>query len=139
MKEELGGRIPINDRNVFGWEWHGHRLIGAVHVDGMLLAVSSLEVRGEFMQQIRAVFQVTGDEEEAAELCGLEITRDWGARTTTPKQTAFARQMIDTCDEWECNQEETPFKMGAPPLEPNRGGAPDVEIFDYMMLLRDLA
>ena len=65
--------ILINDRNVFEWEWHGHRLVGAVHADDMLLAVSSLEIQDELMRRIRAVFEVTGWEEEAAEFFGLEI------------------------------------------------------------------
>ena len=76
MTEELGARVLINDRNIFEWEWHGHRRINAVHVDVMLFAVSSLEIRDEFMRRIRARFEVTGGEEEATEFCGLEITRD---------------------------------------------------------------
>ena len=87
MTEELGARILINDRNVFEWEWHGHRLDGAVNADDMLLAVSSLEIRGKFMRRIRAVF---------------EVTRDWDARTVSLKQMAFARQMMDTYDVWDC-------------------------------------
>ena len=77
MTEELGARIFINDRDVFEWEWHGHRLVGAVHVGVMLFAVSSLEIRDEFMRWIRAVFEATGGEEEATEFCRLGITRDW--------------------------------------------------------------
>ena len=109
MTEELGARILINDRDVFECEWHGHRLVGAVHAGEMLLAVSSLEIRGEFLRRIRAAFEVTGGEEEATEFCGLEITRDWDARTVSLKQTAFARQMMDTYDVWDYNPEETPF------------------------------
>ena len=130
MTEELGARILINDRNVSEWEWHGHRRINAVHVDVMLFAVSSLEIRDEFMRRIRARFEVTGGEEEATEFCGLEFTRDWDARTVSLKQTAFARQIIDTYDVWDCNPEETPFKVGAPSLDPQHGGASDVETFD---------
>ena len=59
---ELGARILIIDRNVFEWEWHGHRLIGAVRVrvDNMLFAVSSMEIRDEFMRWIRSRSEVTG-------------------------------------------------------------------------------
>lgn len=46
---------------------------------------------------------------------------------------------MDTCDVCDCNPEETPFKVGAPPLEPHRGTASDVENFDYLMFLGDLA
>ena len=105
----------------------------------MLLAVSSLEIRDEFMRRIRARFEVTGGEEEATEFCGLEITRDWDAHTVPLKQTAFARQMMDKYDVWDCNPEETPFKVGALPLDPHHGDASDVETFDYMVLLGDLA
>ena len=45
MTEKLGARLLVNDRNVFEWEWQWNRLIGAVRVDGMLFAVSSLEIR----------------------------------------------------------------------------------------------
>ena len=139
MTEELGARLLINDRNVFEWEWQGHRMYGAVHVDDMLFAVSSLEIRDEFMRRIRARFEVTGGEDEATEFCGMEITRDWDARTISLKQTAFARQMMDTYGVWDCNPEETPFKVGAPPLDPHQGDVSDVETFDYMMFLGDLA
>ena len=123
MTEELGARTPIKDRNVFEWKWHGHRRFGAVHVVAMLFAVSSLEIREEFMRRIRAVFEVTGSEEEATEFCGLEITLDWDARTVSLKQTASARQVMDTYGVWDCNPGETPFKVGAPPLEPHDGEA----------------
>ena len=69
----------------------------------------------------------------------MEITRDWDARTISLKQTAFARQMMDTYGVWDCNPEETPFKVGAPPLDPHQGDVSDVETFDYMMFLGDLA
>ena len=82
------------------------------------------------MRRIRAVFEVAGGAEEATEFCGLEITRDWDARTVPLKQTAFARQMMDTCDMWDCNPEETPFKVGAPPLDPHHGDESDVETSD---------
>ena len=82
----------------------------------MLLAVSSVEIRDGFMRRIRARFEVTGGEEEATEFCGLEITRDWDARTVSLKQIAFARQMKDTYDVWDCNPEKTSFKVGAPLL-----------------------
>ena len=87
------------------------------------------------MRRIRAVFEVTGGEEEATEFCGLEVTRDWDALTVSLKQTAFVRQMMDTCDVWYCNPKGTPIKVGTPPLEPHRGGAFEVETFDNMMFL----
>ena len=102
MTEELGARILIVDRNVYEWEWHGNRLIGAARVDDMLFAVSSLGIRGASMRRIRARFEATGGEEEATEFCGLEINRDWDARTVSLKQMALARQMMDTYDVWDC-------------------------------------
>ena len=51
----------------------------------MLFAVSSLEIRDEIMRRTRARFEVTGGEDEATEFCGLEITRDWDARTVPLK------------------------------------------------------
>ena len=91
------------------------------------------------MRRIRARFEVTGGGDEATEFCGLEITRDWDARTVLLNQTDFARQMMHTYGVWDCNPEETPFKVGTPPLEPHRGGVSDVETFDCMMFLGDSA
>mmetsp|Transcript_55947 Transcript_55947/g.127146 ORF Transcript_55947/g.127146 Transcript_55947/m.127146 type:complete len:98 (+) Transcript_55947:544-837(+) len=90
----------------------------------MLVAVSSLEIRDEFMRRLRAVFEVTGGEEEATGFCGLEITRDWDAHTVSLKQTTFARTMKGTYGVWECNPEATPFKVGAPPLDHARVTCP---------------
>ena len=85
------------------------------------------------------VFQVTGGEEQATEFCGLGVTRDWDARTVSLKQAAFVRQVMDTCDVWDCTPEETPFKVGAPPLDPRDGDASEVEAFDCIVFLGDLA
>ena len=43
------------------------------------------------MKRLKADFRVAGGEEEATEFCGLEIGRDWDARTITLKQEAYAR------------------------------------------------
>ena len=70
-------------------------MIGGIHVDDVLFAVSSLEIRDEFMRRLKAEFQVTGGEAEAAEFCGLVIVRDWDNHTITLKQEAFARRLMD--------------------------------------------
>ena len=136
---KLGAKILINDRNVFEWEWRGHRLFGAVHVDDMLFAVSSLEIRDEFMRRLRAEFEVTGGEEEATDFCGLEITRNWDAHTVSLKQTAFARKMMETYGMLDTNPEPTPLRVGAPKLEPWAGETTEIETFDYLMFVGDLA
>ena len=136
---KLGARILVNDRNVFEWEWQGQRLFGAVHVDDMLFAVSSLEIRDEFMRRLRDEFEVTGGEEEATDFCGLEITRDWDNHTVSLKQTAFARKMMASYGMLHTNPELTPLRVGAPKLEPWEGEATEVETFDYMMFVGDLA
>ena len=38
-----------------------------------LFAVTSLEIRGDFMKRLKAEFRVSGGEEEATEFCCLEI------------------------------------------------------------------
>ena len=43
--DKLGAKLFIHDRNAFGWEWHGHRLIGGIHVGDAFFAVTSLEIR----------------------------------------------------------------------------------------------
>ena len=67
LLERLGAKLFVHDRNAFEWEWQGHRMIGGIHVDDVLFAVSSLEIRDEFMRRLKAEFQVTGGEAEAAE------------------------------------------------------------------------
>jgi len=96
--EKLGAKLFIHDRNAFEWEWHGHRLIGGIHVDDVLFAVTSLEIRHEFMKRLKTEFRVTGGDEEATKFCGLETERDWNARTITLKQEAFARRLMGKCD-----------------------------------------
>ena len=91
------------------------------------------------MRRIRAVFEVTGSGEEATEFCGLKITREWDARTASLKQTAFARQMMDTCDVWDFNPKGTPLSIGAPPLGPHGGDTFEVGTCDCMTFLGDLA
>ena len=75
--EKLGAKLFIHDHNAFKWEWHGNRLTEGIHVDDALFAVTSLEIRDEFMKRLKAEFLVTGGEEGATEFCGLEIERDW--------------------------------------------------------------
>jgi hypothetical protein len=137
--EKLGATLFVNDRNVFEWKWRGHRLVGAIHVDDVLFAVTSLEIRDEFMRRLRSEFRVTGGEEEATEFCGLEIVRDWAAHTVTLKQEAFARKMMDKYGMWESRHETTPFKVSTSKLEPYEGEPTDEDSFDYSMALGDLA
>ena len=68
---------------------------GGGHVDDALFAVASLEISDEFMKRPKAGLRVTGGEEAATEFYGLEIERDWDAYTTTLKQEAFARRLMD--------------------------------------------
>ena len=42
--EKLGAKLFIHDRDAFEWEWQGYRLIGCIHVDGILFVMSSLEI-----------------------------------------------------------------------------------------------
>ena len=86
--------------------------MGACHVDDILFCVSSLAIRDEFMRRLKATFRVTGGEEEATEFCGLQIVRDWKARTITLTQEAFARKMLAKYDV-SGRAEATPLKIQA--------------------------
>ena len=81
LTDELGARLFTHDRNVFEWDWEGETLHGAIHVDDILLSVSSLTIRDEFMRRLKAKYRVTGGEEEATEFCGIQIVRDWAKHT----------------------------------------------------------
>jgi hypothetical protein len=100
--DKIGATLFVHDRNAFEWEWNGHRLIGCIHVDDVLFAVSSLDIRNiirdEFMRRLRAEFLVTGGDDEATTFCGLEIERNWDDHTVTLTQKAFARKLMDKYD-----------------------------------------
>ena len=136
--DKLGAKLFIHDRDAFEWEWQGHRLIGCIHVDDILFAVSSLEIRDEFMRRLKAEFLVTGGEDEATNFCGLEISRDWANHTITLKQEAFARKLMDKYSMWESRHEPTPFRLKQK-LVPFEGESDEEETFDYAMCLGDLA
>jgi hypothetical protein len=139
LLERLGAKLFVHDRDAFEWEWQGHRLIGGIHVDDVLFAVSSLEIRDEFMRRLKAEFEVTGGEAEAAEFCGLEIVRDWDNHTITLKQEAFARRLMDKYGVWDSRPESTPYRLRRPKLEPSLTPPDEAMTFDYAMCLGDLA
>ena len=105
----------------------------------MLFAVSSLEIRDEFMRRLKAEFEVTGGEAEATEFCGLEIVRDWDNHTITLKQEAFARRLMDKYGVWDSRPESTPYRLRRPKLEPSLTPPDEAMTFDYAMCLGDLA
>ena len=79
-----------------------------------------------------------GGEEEATEFCGLQIVRDWNARTITLTQEAFARKMLAKYDV-SGRAEATPLKVSKSKLEPYTGEPCEETSFDYSMALGDLA
>ena len=91
------------------------------------------------MKRLKAVFRVTGGDEEATEFCGLEIERDWNAHTITLKQGAFARQLMDKCDMWGALLEPTLFRVVGDKLQPSDGAEDTGASFDYAMCLAVLA
>ena len=90
------------------------------------------------MRRLKATFRVTGGEEEATEFCGLQIVRDWEARTITLSQEAFARKMMAKYDV-SGRAEATPLKVSKSKLEPYTGEPCEETSFDYSMALGDLA
>ena len=90
------------------------------------------------MRRLKATFRVTGGEEEATEFCGLQIVRDWNARTITLTQEAFARKMLAKYGV-SGRAEATPLKVSKSKLEPYTGEPCEETSFDYSMALGDLA
>ena len=86
LMENMDVRFYIHDRCVFEWEWSGHALRGEVHVDDILFAVSDDPIRAEFVRKLKSRFKITGGVLEATEFCGIEIRRDWNAKTITLHQ-----------------------------------------------------
>jgi len=144
-------RLFINDRNLFEWKWQGHKLYAAAHVDDLLFAASSPEIRIEFVRRLRQRFRMTGGEEEASEFCGIEIRRDWEKQTVTLHQEKFARQMMEKYAVMDAHDKKTPFKVsdkkmepwdgmdGEPKLEAWDGEPTEIDVFDYMGFLGELS
>jgi hypothetical protein len=138
--DELGATVLITDRNCFNWEWRGEKLQGAIHVDDILFSVSNSLIRDEFMRRLKERFRVTGGEEEVTDFCGLQIRRDYAARTVTLHQERYAHQMMVSYDMEKEKAVPTPFMVGATPLQPYEGAPLDeIETFDYSQFLGDLA
>ena len=137
--EKIGATLFVHDRNAFEWEWNGHRLIGCIHVDDVLFAVSSLDIRDEFMRRLRSEFLVTGGDEEATTFCGLEIERNWDKRTVTLTQNTFARKLMDKYEMWDSQPECTPARVGGAKLVPATEKQSEEDTFDYAICLGDLA
>ena len=96
--DDLGATVHINDRNCYDWEWQGHTLQGCIHVDDLLYAVSNVLIRDEFMRRLKVRFRVTGGEEEVTDFCGLQIRRDYVAKTVTLHQERYAHRMMVSYD-----------------------------------------
>ena len=140
LVDDLGARVLTADRNCFKWEWQGHKLHGAIHVDDILFAVSSSLIRDEFMRRLKERFRVTGGEDEVTDFCGLQIRRDYEAKTVTLHQERYARQMMQSYGMEMAKTEKTPFMVSAAVLHPYDGIPLDeVETFDYSQFLGDLA
>jgi hypothetical protein len=138
--DDLGATVLLADRNCFKWKWQGCILQGAIHVDDILFAVSSSLIRDEFMRRLKERFRVTGGEEEVTDFCGLQIRRDYAAKTVALHQERYAHQMMLSYSMEAEKAEETPFKVGAATLLPYEGPPLDeVEAFDYSQFLGDLA
>ena len=90
-------RATVSDRCVFRWEWKGHCLNAAVHVDDIISTPSSPEIREEFGRRLRAYFgddKVTGGE-PADYVLGMRIDRDRAKKTLTISQGGFVRKLLE--------------------------------------------
>ena len=138
MQDEMGVRFYINERCAFEWEWERQTLRGVLHVDDLLFAVSKDAIRAEFRRRLLARFKITGGEEEATKFCGIEIRRDWTAKTITLHQETFARKLMDKYAVWGDHIESTPWPVSGDSLQPSDVEATESELFDYMCVVGDL-
>ena len=110
-------RILVADLNVFKWEWNGVALLAACHVDDVLFSPSGPGIRAKFFRRIRARFGITGGEELVSQFCGYQFR--YGARAQTIEMHQdFARAVLAKYGAGDFKTVDTPFKVGAPPLEP---------------------
>jgi len=137
MIKELGVRFYVNDRNAFEWDFEGQTLRGVVHVDDLLFAVSGDAIRAEFVRRL-SHFRITGGTEEAVMFCGIQITRNWEAKTITLHQRLFAENLMDKYSVWEDTPAATPWPVTSTPLEVWDGDATERDVFDYVCFVGDL-
>ena len=137
MIKELGVRFYINDRNAFEWDFEGQTLRGVVHVDDLLFAVSGNAIRAEFVRRL-SHFRITGGSDEAEKFCGVQITRDWAAKTITLHQRMFAEHLMDKYGVWEEKPAATPWPVTSAPLEVWDGEATERDVFDFVCFVGDL-
>jgi hypothetical protein len=90
-------RATVSDRCVYRFEWKGHRMDAAVHVDDIISTPSSPEIKEEFERRLRAHFgedRITGGE-PASYVLGMRIDRDRAKKTLTISQGGFIRKLLE--------------------------------------------
>lgn len=127
----------VTDRNVFRFKWRGATLIGAIHVDDILFAPGSDEIRREFLRRLRSEFSITGGDAPVETFCGFQFRySDSGAITI--HQERFETLMLEKYGALNYRSRDTPFVVGKPPLRAWKGSAPDKARIDFMSFVGDL-
>jgi hypothetical protein len=137
LVEKLGVRVMITDRCWFEWEWNGHKMIAGIFADDIIFGVSDDSIWHDFFRRVAAEFKITGGK-LVEEYCDIEITKN-SDNSVTLSQRQFAKSMLDTFAVWGLRPKHTPMRVGAPELEKWEGPSMDLDTFDYMMLMGDLA
>ena len=108
----VGVEFLVTDRNVFKFRWQGETLIGAIHVDDILFAPSSLDIKAEFIRRVRSEFAITGGDERVDKFCGFQFRYDDVQNSITIHQENFERLMLAKYDSLGCKSCDTPMLWG---------------------------
>ena len=128
-----------SDRNVFKWEWGGHTLIAACHVDDVLFSPSADAIHVEFLRRVRSRFEITGGEDPVTKFCGYQFRFCAEARTIEMHQEDFAKAVLIKYGALDEPLADTPMKVGVSPLEPWDGTASDRDTLEFAMFAGDLS
>ena len=134
----IGVEFLVTDRNVFRFRWQGETLIGAIHVDDILFAPSSIGIKAEFIRRVRNEFAITGGDERVDKFCGFQFRYDDDQKSITIHQENFERLMLAKYGALGCKSCDTPMLVGSSPLTPWLGESSAKEQMDFMMFIGDL-
>jgi len=139
---DIGVEFLVTDRNVFRFHWHGQTLIGAIHVDDILFAPSSSDIKSEFLRRVRNEFAVTGGDTPVEKFCGFQFRYDNDNRSITIHQENFERLMIAKYGALGAKSWEAPMLVSsvdrAASLLPWAGVSSPHDQINFMMFIGDL-
>ena len=139
---DIGVELLVTDRNEFKFRWQEQTLIGAIHVDDILFAPSSLDIKSEFLHRIRKVFSITGGDTRVEAFCGFQFRYDNINSSITIHQEKFERLMLEKYGALGSRSWDSPMHVSAveraASLRPWTGDSSPREQLNFMMFIGDL-